>query len=106
MVLNAGRLDRRVRLERRTLVQNVTGEAIEIWVLLAEIWAEKRDLRGREFIAARAEDAEAETFWRIRYRGDVTPHDTRLVHDGAVHDIVSVAELGRREALELVTRRP
>lgn len=102
-----GKLDRRIRVEQRTVTQNATGEADEAWATLFETWAERRDMRGREAIAARQTDFDGETMWRIRWRADVSHDATRLVdlEDDQIHDIVSVALIGRREGLELVTRR-
>lgn len=101
----AGSLDRRVLLERRAIARNATGEGRSTWSALAQVWAERRDMRGRDLIAARAQDFEAETVWRLRWRGDVVPATTRLVADGQPFEILSVAEIGRREGIEIVTRR-
>ncbi len=98
--LRAGALDRRVTLRAKSLANDASGQAIETWADLATVWAEKRDLRGREYLAAQAVNAEVETLFRIRWRSDVTPAN-RLTYDGKDYDIAAVAEIGRREGLEL-----
>jgi SPP1 family predicted phage head-tail adaptor len=99
--MRAGRLDRRVTLQQRTLAQDAQGQQIETWTDVDTVWASKRDLRGREFFAAEATNAEASTVFEIRYRADVTVLN-RLVYAGVTHRIIQVAEIGRRQGLQLI----
>jgi SPP1 family predicted phage head-tail adaptor len=100
--MQPGRLDRLVELRHRVLTRDPnSGEQLETWpAAYAEVWAEKKDLRGREFFAARTVNSELTTTWKIRHRTDVLMTD-RLVYDGLVYTINSIAEIGRREGLEL-----
>lgn len=98
--MRAGRLDRRVTLQLRTLVQDAQGQNVEAWSTLAEVWASKRDVTGREYFAAQATNAEGSAVFQIRYRSDVTVLN-RLVCEGVTYNIRHVAELGRREGLQL-----
>lgn len=101
--MQAGRLDRLVTLQSRTVTRNAQGEDVASYADLATVWAEKFDLRGREFFAAQQSRAEVTTRWRIRYRDDLRAVD-RVVYDGTAYDVVSPpAEIGRRLGLELVT---
>lgn len=106
MVVDAGKLDRRIGLEQRTITRNEYGEPIEGWTLVIEVWAEKRELIGREAVIARSVEFVGDTQWRIRWRADVEPASWRIAHEGKVYPITSVAEIGRRDGLEIVTRRP
>lgn len=100
-MLAAGKLDRVVRILTVTETADaVLNGLVRTTVTLADVWAEKRDLRGREFFAGAAANSEIDTIFRIRWRSDVTPLD-RLSLDGREYDIVSVAEIGRREGLEI-----
>jgi SPP1 family predicted phage head-tail adaptor len=103
--MRAGKLDRRVQLQRRTLTRNGSGEQMASFATYATVWAGKRDLRGRELFTAQQTQAEISAIWTIRYRADVLPTD-RLVDDsGAVFDIAGPpAEIGRRQGLDLVCR--
>lgn len=101
--MRAGRLDRLVTLQTRTLTRNAYGEQEETWATLAQVWAEKIDLKGREFVAAQQTSADVSTRWRIRFRDDVTVLNQLLV-DGITYDINQVSEIGRREGLELFTQ--
>jgi SPP1 family predicted phage head-tail adaptor len=95
------KLDRRVDLQHRTLTRNTTnGEEVETWSTYAAVWAEKKDVRGREFFAAQQSNSDITTTWRIRYRGDVVATD-KLVHGGLSYNVTSIAEIGRRDGLEL-----
>lgn len=96
----AGPLDRRATLQRPVLSRGAAGEALTAWQTVATVWASKRDVRGREFLAAGMTQAEMETTIVIRYRDDVAP-TWRVVLDGRTYDIQGSAELGRRDGLEL-----
>jgi SPP1 family predicted phage head-tail adaptor len=99
-VIPAGRLDRRATLQRPDITRTAAGDAVTGYTTVAEVWAGKRDLRGREFLEAAATQAEAETLFTIRWRPDVAP-SWRLLTEGRTFDIQHAAEIGRREALEL-----
>ena len=102
-MFKAGALDRRVTLRAKTTLNDDLGQPVDTWADVVTLWAEKTDLRGREFFAAQAVNAEIETRFRLRWRAGVTAA-LRLVCDDRDYDIVSVAELGRREGLELMCK--
>jgi len=99
--LVTGRLDRRITFRRPTFIQNEFGEAEASWEDVTTVWAEVKPLRGREYFAAQQVNSEVTTRFRIRYLSGV---DTRwrILHDGLEYDIFSVAEIGRREGLEIL----
>jgi SPP1 family predicted phage head-tail adaptor len=99
--MRAGSLDRRIELQHRTLTQNAQHENIESFATYATVWAGKADLVGREFFAAEQVQAETATKFRLRYRDDVLLTD-RLVCNGVTYDLKHVAEIGRREGLEII----
>jgi SPP1 family predicted phage head-tail adaptor len=102
--MRAGELDRRVSLQHRTITRNGSGESVATYAGFATVWAGKKDLRGREYFAAQQVNGELQATWTIRWRSDVLVTD-RLVDDaGATFDITHVAEIGRREGLDLVCR--
>lgn len=96
----AGRLDRRATLQRPVETRGAAGDSLIAYETVAEVWAGKRDVRGRELIAAGGTLAEAETFITIRWRADLRPA-WRVLLDGRAWDIQHAAEIGRREGLEL-----
>jgi SPP1 family predicted phage head-tail adaptor len=99
--MEAGRLDRRVELQHRVLTRSATtGEEVVTYTTYATVWAGKRDIRGREVFTAQQVNSDITTMWQIRHRTDVVATDV-LVHDGLQYNIVGIAEIGRREGLEL-----
>ena len=101
--MRAGPLDRYAELRRRVLTRDATtGEQVETFTAYANVWAGKRDLRGREYFAAQQVNSEISTVWQIRYRSDVLATD-RIAVDGTEYEITGIAEIGRRDGLELQT---
>lgn len=96
----AGPLDRRATLQQPEHARGTAGDVVTTYSTVAIVWASKRDLRGREFLAAGMTQAEMETVITIRWRADVRP-DWRVLIDGRAYDIQGSAELGRRDGLEL-----
>lgn len=99
--MRAGRLDRRLILQRKTLIENDFGEPTATWTTIATVWAEKREVRGAERYAASQSVAQIDIKYRIRYRRGLTPLDAFVDEDGRVFDIAAVLEIGRREGLEI-----
>lgn len=100
-MIAAGRLDQRITLQQKSVTRAANGEEVVSWAVVDTLWAEVFQLRGKEFFAgAQMQDA-VDVRVRLRYRAGVT-RDMRIVWNGTPLDIVSVIELGRREALELM----
>jgi SPP1 family predicted phage head-tail adaptor len=101
--MRAGPLDRRITLQRATRAQDATGQEVETWATLAEVWGSKRDVSDSERVAAAEVSAEITTRFQIRWDSswsDLNPKD-RVVYNGRTYDISSVKEIGRREGLEI-----
>lgn len=101
MVLHAGRLDRRVTIQAVTPTLDAARGPVETYADLATVGADVRPISGREFLAADQDRTETTTRITIRWRSDVTTRN-RVVHDGTTYAIVHVADLGRREGLDLL----
>lgn len=103
--MRAGKLDRRIVIESFTTSQNGYGELIKSWSTLATVWAEVNPKSGREFFASNQRIAEFETVFRIRYRSDITINEKyRISYGGKYYDIKHIAEVGRREGLDLLAQ--
>lgn len=103
MGLAAGKLDRRIRLERAVVTTNDFGEEVQSWIHLAEVWASRRRASARETLAAAEVSAEVTDVFEIRYAAawsDINPKD-RLIFEDRVYDIAMVDEIGRREGLRI-----
>ncbi|HEY3679040.1 MAG TPA: phage head closure protein [Bradyrhizobium sp.] len=99
----AGAMDRVTVILSRTLSPNSYGEQIETFTALATVWAEKIELSGQELLLAQQVSAETTLKYRIRWRPDVTA-TCRLLVDGVTYGIVYIAEVERRERLELTCK--
>jgi SPP1 family predicted phage head-tail adaptor len=100
--MQAGKLDRRVTIERATMADDGFGQA-PTWAELATVWASKRDVSDAERFASGEVAAQITTRFRIRWSSVVAGIDPRdrLICEGRTYDIVAVKEIGRREGLEI-----
>lgn len=108
--MQAGRLDRRIRLERAIRgPRSASGQPTKSWTLQAEVWAELVENRGQEGFASNAVAATAELRFRIRYPATLSPlpgpdEDFRVVYGGVAYDVVQAPEIGRREGMFLYAK--
>jgi SPP1 family predicted phage head-tail adaptor len=103
--MQAGKMDRRIKIERRVETQNAYGEAVITYQLLAEVWAEKKPLSGRELFTAAQFVPEGQIRYRIRFM-DGVDEKCRITEGGMTYDVIHIAEIGRREGLEITAKRP
>lgn len=98
-----GRLNRLFTFQRKSVTKNVTGNEEETYTLLFTAWASIQPFRGKE--TTEANEVVASNFWIIKARYDsrLKPKD-RAVWDGNNYDIISVAELGYREGMEIMAK--
>ena len=103
--LRAGNLDRRITIENLTSTVDSHGGETQTWSTLAAVWAEVIPLSGDEAIIAAQSIPGARIKFRIRWRSDVT-ETARVIYEGRNYDIAYIAEIGRREGLELLGKNP
>lgn len=99
-----GKLDRQITFQALTEVKDAMGGITETWANLATdptVWAEKRDMAGRETWASQQYNAEIDTVFIVRYRSDITPK-MRIAYDGRYYNIEAIKEFGRRDGLEIM----
>lgn len=103
-MIRAGRLNRRVTIQQKSVTRDAIGAEVIAWVDVATVWAEVSPYSGREFVALRQAQDEITTRITIRYRSGITPA-MRIVHGQAKYDIVHVIDKSDAHvALELVAR--
>lgn len=104
MGLAAGKLDRRITLQRFTYTTDAgSGEQVKTWADLATRWASKRDASDSERIASAEISAEIGTRFTVHWDStvaDLNPKD-RLVFDGRTYEIIAVKEIDRRVGIEI-----
>jgi len=103
MPLLAGKLDRRVTLQRATITQDALNNDVHEWGPIATVWGSKRPASARERLSADEVGADMVMVFQIRWSFDVSdlnPKD-RLVYDSRTYDISGVTEIGYRVGLEI-----
>lgn len=103
--MKAGRLDRRIRIERAVVDRDTHGGRTEVWEVLMEVYAQVTPLRGRDLVAAGQVMPGVETKFTIRWREGILNSD-RIVYGGNVYNIQHIAEIGRTVGLEILAKRP
>lgn len=103
--LDAGSMDKRIRIERAATTTDDLGAEVDAWALLQPAWAQRVTQRATEAWKAGGTAAQREVVWRVywtRKLADLSERD-RIVFDGQVYPISGVVEIGRREGLEITT---
>tara|TARA_B100001123_G_scaffold220405_1_gene248580 strand:+ start:496 stop:813 length:318 start_codon:yes stop_codon:yes gene_type:complete len=102
--MNPGRLDRKITLREFSSSVGTTGQPLKTWSDLATVWAQKTDKAGGESERGGEMVATQNTIFKIRYLSTVSPKN-RVSYDSVEYDIEFIKELGRKELLELHTKR-
>ena len=104
MAIAAGRLNRRVRIERPVPDDSLDGAGSGSWAPVAETWAEVQDVlpsRGEASVALGTTMTRPARV-RMRYRTDITG-DMRIVSgEREMHIISGPVEMRFREGLEMM----
>lgn len=104
--MRAGKLDRRIALQRYSTTKNEFNEDVPAWSTFATVWAGKSYRRANETTTADEIAAIRVLRFEIRWSSpleDLNPKD-RIeypIGSGTLFDITEVNEIGRREGLEI-----
>lgn len=106
--MEAGRLDQRLRFERKVITQDASyGTELITWTAVATVWAHVQEVlpsKG-ESQAEGIRIAERPARIRLRYRSDITA-DMRIVYINRANRLMKIisppVELGRRDGLEIM----
>jgi SPP1 family predicted phage head-tail adaptor/HK97 gp10 family phage protein len=93
--MEAGELDRKIRLERPDEDVSAYGENVITWISVGEVWAKVKGVGGYEAYAASQRYAEATHEFTVRFRKDLTTK-YRVSYQGQEFDILHLVEIGRR----------
>lgn len=102
--MRAGELNRLIDIDQATDVRDAAGGVTQTWTIFAaDVSAKVMPKRGREHVSGDRINVEFDTVFRIRYLPGVVAK-MRLRYEGVTYDIQFVAELGRREGLDLLAK--
>jgi SPP1 family predicted phage head-tail adaptor len=99
--MSAGEFNRRVTLQTKSTTRAANGEEVVTWGDTATVWAFVEPLRGREFFAGAQMTDAVDYRVTVRYRTGVV-REMRVKYGTEYLDIVSVIEVGKKVALELM----
>ena len=102
--MRLGQLDRRIAILKPVVTDDGFTEDATSWGILCRRWARVINGKGREAIEQQGIEAIIPRVFILRVDSKmrrVTTRD-RLVSDGRLFDIQAIAEIGRREAVELI----
>lgn len=101
--MQAGQLNTRIAIERRTSAQDEWGQPIpDAWAPVAMLWGNVRHMGGAEAIRADAVTSSVRASIRIRWRTGIDA-GMRVKVGAAVYEIKAVLpEMARREHVDLV----
>ena len=103
MPISAGKLNRRITIQRATVTYDEFNNPVYTWKDLAKVWAARTDTAGGERLDAAAVGASLLALFLVRYSGvtaSVTSKD-RLVADGVTFDITNVRRGFSKDIVEL-----
>jgi phage head-tail adaptor, putative, SPP1 family len=101
--MEAGKLDRRITLQRYGITYNQDNEPLEAWEDIATVWASVAYVSDGEKIRAAQVGASVTVRFQIRYSSlvaDLSAKD-RVRFDGHIFDLSGVKPLGRLQGFEL-----
>ena len=98
----AGKLDRRVRIDRATATRDAHNEETLTWAEHATRWASVKPAPGTERFRSAETAAEAPMRFVFRWEAGLVGVEDLLVHDGRTYEISSVTEIGRRDGWEVL----
>ena len=90
--MNAGKLDRRVKLYSPAIARSSTGQQIESFSLVGEVWAQFKDGKGSEGFEADQKKSITHVAFIIRYRSDVKPN-WELEENSQRYQITAIQEV-------------
>lgn len=101
-MLAAGKLDRRIAIQRFVSTDDSFGQPNETWTDLDTVWANVKFMTGSERINSAALHSVRLAIFTIRYRTDVT-EVMRISFQGLYWKIIGISELNieRSKALEI-----
>jgi SPP1 family predicted phage head-tail adaptor len=101
--MRAGKLDRRITIQRPAVSQSGSGAETATWQDVATVWAERVSGPGNERYVAQQFVGKSVLTFNIRWSDAVKEITSKhqVVFDGRACNVLDVKEIGRREGLML-----
>jgi SPP1 family predicted phage head-tail adaptor len=99
-MMQSGKLQQPIELQSMAETVQPSGAVLQTWETYATGRAELRQAGVSEFLATFGEGSATNAVFVIRWLPGVSVSD-RINHSGKVWNIVAIAEIGRRNGLEL-----
>jgi SPP1 family predicted phage head-tail adaptor len=100
--MDAGKLKRRVTIQRHTVGQDEIGQPVNAWADVATVYADIRHQSGLQSIVSDAPASTVRASIRIRYRTGINA-GMRVVHSETIYSINAVLpDAAGREYIDLV----
>jgi len=96
----AGKLDKRLTFQMSEPSKELTGEEINTWVDCFHAWANIDYKGGKEPYEADKKTAINEVTFKLRFRRGIN-EKMRILFNGEIYDILHIAEIQRRQGLEI-----
>lgn len=108
MPIDAGKLNKKIVIQRQGSGQSAMGTPNGSWSTHATVWAERKDRKGRqswESEGAGKVEAVMFTDWRFYKSSDTSDvsSDDRISYDSKIFDILTIREIGE-DIIEATTR--
>jgi len=103
MIGGAGSLRYEIVISKQTVTQDAYGGAVITWTTFATVRASKKDITGREFLAASATQNSVQTKFVIRLLAGVLP-SMRVTHGADIYNIEAVLADGRDALLLMCSK--
>lgn len=103
--MQAGKLRRRIDIQKNVPTQDAAGQPIASWTSLGRVWASRQPLSARELLQAEQIVGTGAESYRIRYLSTVTTR-CRIEDDDVYLDINGILNVdGRNRELILLCKR-
>ena len=90
-MIDAGALNRRIKIESKTATTNTFGEEVATWNEVATVWAQKQTLTVKDVNRQQGQSAKAEARFLIRHRDDLDS-TMRVIYKGDVLYITGIED--------------
>lgn len=103
--MQAGKLNKRVKIQAHTETIDEYGYAEKKWTDLATVWAHVKNVNGKEFIKSNVELSEVSTSIRIRKRKGLDSSMRVIFNDNILQIVAVLPDEETNDYLDLVCKK-